>query len=436
MKEVSLSFPTKEEKISWMRQQLLEEGLFYRDVAKILGVTKQWVCQLCLKYKIDISERTARWYAKNWGLPELEDDTWLKEQKRKGNTGLNSLARQLGVSPLSLARQIERLGLEKEDFFNPRHGRIVVLTCYNCGKEIKRSASRVNSRKHAFCDKSCRSAWLGREFGFGSREKIWGAKEDAFVRARWRTMSDKDMAKKLGFAEGTLKHHRSTLLGLYRKRRRFPQGGKMKEKSKKGRLEVITGCMFSGKTEELIRRVERERIALSARAKLTREKERGGVIVFKPSIDLRYSPEGIVTHYKRGLSAHNLVPGQESMASLEKLVGKAELERATVIAFDEAQFFSWKIVRLCKALVNRGKRVIVAGLDLTFAGQPFGPMPDLMALADEVQKLHAVCVRCGAEATRTQRLINGNPAPANAKVIVVGGTKMYEARCLGCWEVR
>ena len=192
--------------------------------------------------------------------------------------------------------------------------------------------------------------------------------------------------------------------------------------SQQGKLEVITGCMFSGKTEELIRRLERVRIA------------RKEIVLFKPTIDTRYSERAIVTHYGREFSAHLLSPGEESFSALERTVGRDAIEAATVIAFDEGNFFSDKLPGLCEDLVARGKRVIVAGLDLTFAGEPFGPMPALMALADDVDKLHAVCVKCGGEATRSQRLIDGKPAPASDTVIKVGGTEFYEARCRSCYE--
>ena len=189
-----------------------------------------------------------------------------------------------------------------------------------------------------------------------------------------------------------------------------------------GRLEVITGCMFSGKTEELIRRLERVRIA------------RKKIVLFKPTIDNRYSERAVVTHYGREFAAHLLPPGEESLATLERIVGEEAIADATVIAFDEGNFFSERLPGLCEDLVAHGKRVIVAGLDLTFAGEPFGPMPALMALADDVDKLHAVCVKCGGEATRSQRLIDGKPAPASDAVIKVGGTEFYEARCRSCYE--
>jgi len=187
-------------------------------------------------------------------------------------------------------------------------------------------------------------------------------------------------------------------------------------------LEVITGCMFSGKTEELIRRLERVRIA------------KGAVLLFKPTIDDRYSEVSVMTHYGREFAAHRLTPGRETPDELHRLIGDATLSLADVIAFDEANFFSDRLPRLCESLVERGKRVIVAGLDLTFAGEPFGPMPRLMALADRVDKLQAVCVKCGAAATRSQRLLDGRPAPADGPVIQVGGIGSYEARCRSCYE--
>jgi len=187
-------------------------------------------------------------------------------------------------------------------------------------------------------------------------------------------------------------------------------------------LEVITGCMFSGKTEELIRRLERVRIA------------RGKVLLFKPTIDDRYSKTSVMTHYGREFNAHLVEPGRETIEALGDLVGQEAIENASVIAFDEANFFSGLLPELCEALVASGKRVIAAGLDLTFSGEPFGPMPTLMAIADRVDKLQAVCVTCGGVATRSQRLIDGKPAPVNGPVIQVGGLGSYEARCRDCYE--
>jgi len=187
-------------------------------------------------------------------------------------------------------------------------------------------------------------------------------------------------------------------------------------------LEVITGCMFSGKTEELIRRLERVRIS------------RRTLLLFKPTIDDRYGTNSVMTHYGRAFDAHLLAPGEETVEQLIALVGARELGEAAVIAFDEGNFFSERLPALCQDLVIRGKRVIVAGLDLTFAEEPFGPMPRLMALADRVDKLQAVCVKCGGVATRSQRLVDGRPAPTDGPVIQIGGAETYEARCRGCYE--
>ena len=187
-------------------------------------------------------------------------------------------------------------------------------------------------------------------------------------------------------------------------------------------LEVIVGCMFSGKTEELIRRLERVRIAGRK------------ILLFKPTIDDRYDRNAVVTHYGREFAAHLLEPGEESLDRLRRLVGEAALDEAAVVAFDEGNFFSGKLPALCQQLVAMGKRVIVAGLDLTFAEEPFEPMPRLMSLADRVDKLQAVCVVCGGIATRSQRLVDGKPAPIDGPTIQVGGVGSYEARCRACYE--
>jgi thymidine kinase len=186
-------------------------------------------------------------------------------------------------------------------------------------------------------------------------------------------------------------------------------------------LEVITGCMFSGKTEELIRRLERVRIAGRS------------VVLFKPTIDDRYAENAVITHYGREFAAWPLAPGTETVERITEVAGASRLADASVVAFDEGNFFSERLTSLCQQLVHRGKRVIVAGLDLTFAEEPFGPMGTLMSLADRVDKLHAVCVQCGGVATRSQRLIDGAPAPADGPVIQVGGIGGYEARCRMCY---
>lgn len=182
-----------------------------------------------------------------------------------------------------------------------------------------------------------------------------------------------------------------------------------------GWLEVVCGSMFSGKTEELIRRVKRAQIA------------RQKVQVFKPRIDTRYSAVQVASH--NGV-LHSAIPVGGS-AELEGLIEPD----TTVVAIDEAQFFDDGVVDLCKRLTHKGVRVIAAGLDLDFRGEPFGPMPLLMAEAEMVDKLQAICVVCGAPASRTQRLIDGQPANYDDPVIMVGAQENYEARCRHCHEV-
>jgi thymidine kinase len=167
--------------------------------------------------------------------------------------------------------------------------------------------------------------------------------------------------------------------------------------------------MFSGKTDELIRRLRRARIA------------RQDVQVFKPSLDHRYAAGKVTSHAGTEFDATPV----ERAAMIPALVRDA----ATVIAIDEAQFFDDEIIEVVEALAQDGARVIVAGLDLDFRGVPFGPMPRLMAQAEQVDKLHAICMSCGGSASRTQRLINGKPARFDDPVVVVGAAEMYEARC-------
>ena len=176
-----------------------------------------------------------------------------------------------------------------------------------------------------------------------------------------------------------------------------------------GSIEVITGSMFCGKTDELIRRLRRATIA------------RQKVQVFKPSIDDRYEVEKVTSHAGSEFSA---IPIQ-SAAEIPKRMDRD----TTVVAIDEAQFFDIDILAITQALANRGKRVIVAGLDTDFRGEPFGPMPLLMAQAERVDKLHAICMVCGEPASRTQRLINNEPARYDDPVVVVGAAELYEARC-------
>lgn len=184
---------------------------------------------------------------------------------------------------------------------------------------------------------------------------------------------------------------------------------RMRSRNDHGWLEVICGSMFSGKTEELIRRIKRAVIA------------KQNVQVFKPSIDNRYDAVQVASHSGTYFSA---IPVQGVAEMHEQLNPQAE-----VVAIDEVQFFEPQVVEFCRALALQGKRVIVAGLDLDFRGEPFGPMPQLLAEAEIIDKLQAICLSCGAPASRTQRLINGHPASYHDPIILVGATENYEARC-------
>jgi thymidine kinase len=200
-----------------------------------------------------------------------------------------------------------------------------------------------------------------------------------------------------------------------------------------GHIEVIVGPMFSGKSEELIRRVTRALIA----------KQR--VSVFKPAIDDRYHVTHVASHAGRTAEAHAIsgtleVRRQLGLAPEPALFGETppstlETPLPDVIAFDEAQFFDDGLVPLALELAGAGVRVICAGLDLDFRAEPFGVMPQLLARAEHVEKLTAVCVVCGAPATRTQRLVNGVPARFDDPVILVGAAEAYEPRCRAHHEV-
>jgi len=182
-----------------------------------------------------------------------------------------------------------------------------------------------------------------------------------------------------------------------------------------GSLTVITGSMYAGKTEELIRRSRR---ALYARRH---------VQVFKHALDVRSD----LTEVR----SHNGVPHEAiAVATSEELLEKVAPD-TDVIAVEEAQFFDAEIVDACRTLADAGYEVIVTGLDMDFRGEPFGPVPQLLAEADDVVKLRAICARCGRDASRSQRLINGQPAPATAPTILVGAEESYEARCRHCHEV-
>jgi thymidine kinase len=182
-----------------------------------------------------------------------------------------------------------------------------------------------------------------------------------------------------------------------------------------GRIELICGSMFSGKTEELIRRIRR---AVIAKQK---------VQVFKPAIDQRFHVQKVTSHNGVGFEAQPVNKAEEILLQLNP--------ETTVVAIDEVQFFANDVIEVCETLARQGKRVICAGLDMDFRGEPFGPMPQIMARAEQVSKLHAICVICGEEASRTQRLIDGRPAAYDDPIVLVGAAEVYEARCRDHHEV-
>ncbi|WP_135228014.1 thymidine kinase [Deinococcus fonticola] len=186
-----------------------------------------------------------------------------------------------------------------------------------------------------------------------------------------------------------------------------------------GHLEVIVGPMFSGKSEELIRRVTRAVIA------------RQRVAVFKPALDDRYHATQVASHAGRSIEAVAVPDVQAIRARLsgEGQLLSAEPEGVDVVGIDEAQFFGPQLIPLVLELAERGVRVILAGLDMDFRAEPFGPVPELLARAESVEKLTAICTVCGAPATRSQRLIAGQPALFDDPVVLVGAQESYEARC-------
>lgn len=174
-----------------------------------------------------------------------------------------------------------------------------------------------------------------------------------------------------------------------------------------GWIEVITGSMFSGKTEELIRRLRRAQIA------------RQKVAIFKPQIDVRYSGDHIVSHNEQKIPS-------VSVKNAEEILEKSQ--DAKVVGIDEGQFFGPELVDVCEKLAHHGKRVIVAGLDQDYRGQPFEPMPQILAVAESITKTLAICVKCGNPANRTQRITK------DRDLFLVGATDIYEARCRKCYE--
>jgi thymidine kinase len=184
---------------------------------------------------------------------------------------------------------------------------------------------------------------------------------------------------------------------------------------KDGWVEVITGPMFAGKTEELIRRVKRLEYANQ------------NILVFKPLIDNRYGEGEVVSHNNNRTKSINILKAHEIIQYIDDSID--------VVAIDEIQFLDEEAVDICEYLADKGIRVIVSGLDRNFRGEPFSFMPKLLALAEYVTKLSAICVVCHTPATRTQRIIDGRPANYNDPIILVGATDSYEARCRECHEV-
>lgn len=180
-----------------------------------------------------------------------------------------------------------------------------------------------------------------------------------------------------------------------------------KENSQQGWIEVICGSMFSGKTEELIRRLRRAEFAKQT------------ILLFKPLIDDRYATEAVVSHQGQSWEAKQL---SSALEVLQLWSGEQ------IVAIDEAQFFDAAIVQVCNELSNKGVRVIVAGLDMDFKGTPFGPMPQLMAIAEYVSKVHAVCVNCGKLAQFSHRLV------AHTEQVLVGAIEKYQPLCRSCYQ--
>jgi thymidine kinase len=176
-----------------------------------------------------------------------------------------------------------------------------------------------------------------------------------------------------------------------------------------GWIEVICGSMFSGKTEELIRRLKRAKIANMS------------VAIFKPSIDIRYHAHNIVSHNDNTIQAISVGNSSEIMTHIENV---------DVIGIDEAQFFDSEITEICSKLAQLGKRVIIAGLDMDYLGKPFGEMPNLMAIANYVTKLHAICIQCGGIASYSFRISQNN------NKVVLGEKEHYEARCRNCFNYK
>jgi thymidine kinase len=186
-------------------------------------------------------------------------------------------------------------------------------------------------------------------------------------------------------------------------------------KQREGWIEVITGPMFAGKTEELIRRIKRLEYA------------KQNILVFKPTMDTRYAQNEVVSHNNTRTRSINIKRASEIMDYID--------DETNVVAIDEVQFLDEEAVDICEYLADHGIRVIVSGLDRNFRGEPFSFMPRLLAIAEDVTKLSAICVVCHTPATRTQRIVNGKPANYDDPIILVGAQDSYEARCRHCHQV-
>ncbi len=189
----------------------------------------------------------------------------------------------------------------------------------------------------------------------------------------------------------------------------------MRLNQKEGWIEVITGPMFAGKTEELLRRVKRLEYA------------KKNIVVFKPVIDNRYADNEVVSHNKNKTKSVNIQKAEDMFMHVTK--------ETEVIVIDEVQFLDSSTVDVIDAFANAGKRVIVSGLDMDFRGVPFSFMPTLLSMAEYVTKLSAVCLECGSPATRTQRIVNGKPARYLDPIVLIGASESYEARCRKCHKV-
>lgn len=188
------------------------------------------------------------------------------------------------------------------------------------------------------------------------------------------------------------------------------------EKYRQGRIEVVCGSMFSGKTEELIRRIKRATFA------------RQRVVIFKPQIDTRYSEEEVVSHDRNAVMSVPLSTSGEILDYLSSHTASTDGYDFDVVGIDEAQFFGMDLVAVCNQLANNGVRVIIAGLDMDFQCTPFGPIPALCAVADEVTKVHAICVKCGALAYVSHRLVH------NQNQVLIGEQAEYEPLCRECYK--